>query len=324
MKRVLVTEPLHESGMALLRARPDIELVLAEDISPETLAKAVVGVHGIAVRVARFPAEVLVHANALEVISRHGVGCDRLDMAHLNERGIPVMIAAGANAGSVAEHTMGLLLAAARGLVRQDRAIREGWFTDRLKRLATDLSGARMLILGFGRTGRKVAPLARAFGMEVTVADIALDAKLARSMGCKGVSDFRPELPQADVLSLHVPLDDSTRNIVGAEEFAAMKDGAILINCARGGVVDEAAMIAALDSRKLSAAGLDVFSVEPAPDDNPLFARNDVILSPHTAAGSYNSMELLGRMTAQNLLDFFDGKPREECIFNLAELRGDG
>ncbi|GBE44070.1 glycerate dehydrogenase [bacterium BMS3Bbin10] len=316
MKRVLVTEPLHESGMALLEARPDIEIAIARDITPETLAKAVRDVHGIAVRVARLPAEVLSCAGKLEVVSRHGVGCDRLDMAHLNGRGIPVMIAAGASAATVAEHAMGLLLATARGLVRQDRAIRDGWFNDRLERLAVDLSGATMLIVGFGRIGRKLAPLARAFGMEVIVADIALDAALAREMGCRGVADFRPELPKADMVSLHVPLDETTRDFISGDEFAAMKDGAILINCARGAVVNEAAMIAALDSGKLAGAGLDVFAAEPAPDNHPLFSRTDVVLSPHTAASSGKATKLSSEMTARNILDFFDGAPRQDCIFN--------
>jgi D-3-phosphoglycerate dehydrogenase / 2-oxoglutarate reductase len=320
MKRILITEPLHESGMALLEARPDIEIALAKDTSPETLSQAVAGVHGIAIRVARLPAEILSNANELEVISRHGVGCDRLDMAHLNERGIPVMIAAGANASTVAEHSMGLILAIARGLVRQDRAIRDGWFNDRLKRLSVDLHGATMLIVGFGRIGKKLAPLARAFGMEVIVADIALDEAMAGEMGCRGVTDFRPELAKADVISLHVPLDETTHEFISGGEFAAMKDGAILINCARGGVVNEDAMIAALDSGKLMGAGLDVFCVEPTPDNNALFNRTDVVLTPHTAAGSVASIKLSSEMTAQNILDFFDGAPRKDFIFNRDEL----
>lgn len=319
-KRVLVTEPLHEAGMGLLEARSDIEIVMAENTTPETLSKAVVGVHAMAVRVAKLPAEVLTNANNLEVISRHGVGCDRLDMAHLNGRGIPVMIAAGANAPTVAEHTMALLLATARNLVHQDSAIRGGWFNERLKRLAVDLSGATMLIIGFGRVGRKLAPLARAFGMKVVVADIALDEALAKKMGCRGVTDFHPELPNADVICLHVPLDDSTREFISNDEFTAMKDGTILINCARGGVVDETAMIEALDSGKLLAAGLDVFSFEPAPDTQPLFKRSDVVLTPHSAAGSRDCIVQSSTMTAQNILDFFDGKPRKDCIFNLAEI----
>jgi D-3-phosphoglycerate dehydrogenase len=320
MKRVLVTEALHESGMALFETRSDIEIVMAKDTTPETLSEAVVGVHGMAVRVAKLPAEVLINANNLEVISRHGVGCDRLDMAHLNGRGIPVMIAAGANAPTVVEHTMALLLATARNLVHQDSAIRTGWFNERLKRLAVDLAGATMLIIGFGRVGQKLAPLARAFGMEVVVADIALNEAVASEMGCRGVADFHAELPNADVICLHVPLDDTTREFISTDEFAAMKDGTILINCARGGVVDETAMIAALDSGKLLAAGVDVFSFEPAPETQPLFSRSDVVLSPHTAAGSLDCIMRSSKMTAQNILDFFDSKPRKDCIFNLAEI----
>ena len=320
MKRVLVTEPLHEVGMSLLQARPDVEVILAGDKHPETLAKLVPGVHAIAVRAAKLPAELLAGARDLEVVSRHGVGCDSVAVDHLSERGIPVAIASGANAASVAEHTMALILTTARHLPAQDAAVRGARFTDRAGLIATDLAGATLLIIGFGRVGRKVAPLARAFAMNVVVADIALDRGLAAKMGCRAVEDFRPELAGTDFVTLHVPLDDSTRHLLSKTEFDRLKRGAVLINCARGGVADEAAMIAALDSGRLAAAGLDVFSEEPPRADDPLLGqllrRDDVFLTPHSAAASHGSMRAMSRMTAQNILDCFDQQLSPECVFN--------
>jgi len=324
MKRVLVTEPMHDTGFALLRARDDIDAVFAEDMTPETLARLIPGVHGIAVRGAFLTAELLTLASDLQVVSRHGVGCDRIDVGHLTSRGIPMAIAAGANAQSVAEHTMALALSVARHQPALDDAVRDCDFDARNRLLATDLSGATMLIIGFGRIGRKVAPLARAFGMDVTVVDIKLDRELAAQMGCRAVEDFRPELTSADFVSLHVPLDDSTRHMLSKSEFEMMKTGSILINCARGGIVDEVAMMAALDAGQLRGAGLDVLSTEPPPPDDPmltsLLARSDVILAPHAGASSFGAKIEMSRMAIQNLLDAFDGKLDPDCVFNLEGL----
>lgn len=321
MKRVLVTEPIHEAGMSLLQARSDIEVIELGDVRPETLAAAMPGVHGIAVRSAKLPANILSKANALEVVSRHGVGCDRVAVDHLSDRDIPVAIASGANAQSVAEHTLGMMLSAARQSMDLDALTREGRWAERDQFQAKDLFGAKALIIGFGRIGRRVAPLCKAFGMDVVVADIALDAELANTMGCRGVSDFRPELADADFVTLHVPLDESTRHIISADELAAMKKDAILINCARGGVVDEQALVAALDQGKLGGAGIDVFGDEPPPTDHPLFGRRDAVLTPHNAAASHLSIQEMARMTAQNILDCFDGCLRDDCIFNLESLK---
>ncbi len=321
MKRVLVTEPLHEAGMSLLQARPDIEIVSAEDTRPETLSRLLPGVHGIAVRTAKLPSELLAAANDLEVVSRHGVGCDNVAVAHLTERRIPVAIASGANAQSVAEHTISLMLTLGRQLVDQDSVTRGNRWSERNTFQAKDMFSAKALIIGFGRIGRRVAPLCKAFGMDVVVADIALDAELAESMGCRGVDDFRPELADADFITLHVPLDDSTRHIISTGEIDAMKTGAILINCARGGVVDEKALAAALSEGKLGGAGIDVFGQEPPPADHPLFGRRDAVLTPHNAAASYLSIREMARMTAQNILDCFDGCLRDDCIFNLDSLK---
>lgn len=320
-KRVLMTERIHPAGHALLEARNDIDVVIAEDTGAETLARLARGVHGIAVRTARLPAEVLAAANELEVVSRHGVGCDNVDVAHLTGRGIPICIAAGANAICVAEHVFAMMLSLARDMPAQDACVRQGRWAERNSFRARDLYKSKLLIVGYGRVGRQVAPRAKAFGMEVVAGDIAPDAATAAAQGVRIADDWRTELADADFVSLHVPLDDGTRNLIGPGELATMKKGAILINCARGGVVDETALARALDDGHLHGAGVDVFSDEPPAADHPLVSHPRTILAPHNGAASHLSSEAASRMTAQNILDFFDGRLKDEMVFNLAGLR---
>ena len=321
MKRVLVTEEIHPNGMAILEKAPGVEIVRIDNIEPETLRAAVRDVDGIVVRSAIFPREILQASPRLQVVSRHGVGCDNIDVAHLTERGIPMAIAAGANALSVAEHTLGLMLACARDFVQQDELVKSGKWADRNRFRARDLFGAKVVVVGFGRVGRRVAPLLKAMGMDVVVADIKLDEELAKQMGCRGVVDFRPELVGADFLTLHVPLDHSTRHIVSTAELAAMNKGGIVINCARGGVVDDEALIAALDSGQVRAAGVDVMPIEPPAPDNPLIGRKDVVMTPHNGAGAMSSVIAMAEMAAQNVVDLFDGKLADHCIFNFDALQ---
>lgn len=321
MKRVLVTEEIHPNGMAILEKAPGVEIVRIDDIEPKTLRAAVQDVDGIVVRMAMFPRDILQAAPRLQVVSRHGVGCDNIDVAHLTERGIPMAIAAGANALSVAEHTLGLMLACARDFVQQDEFVKSGQWADRNRFRALDLFDAKVVVVGFGRVGRRVAPLLKAMGMHVVVADIKLDEVLAKKMGCNGVVDFRPELAGADFLTLHVPLDDSTRHIVSTVELGAMNKGSIVINCARGGVVDDQALIAALNSGHIRAAGVDVMPVEPPAPDDPLIGRKDVVMTPHNGAGAMSSVIAMAEMAAQNVIDLFDGKLANHCIFNFDALQ---
>ena len=320
MRRVLVTEEIHSRGMEILLAAANIEIVRVKNIEPETLRIAVRDVDAILVRSAIFPGDILQEARRLKIVSRHGVGCDNIDVDHLSARGIPVAIASGSNALSVAEHTLGLMLATARDLVNQDTLVKNGCWTDRNKFRAVDLRGAKVVILGFGRTGRKIAPLCKAVGMEVVVADIALDIDLAAQMDCRGVTDFRLELGDADFLTLHVPLNDSTRHIVSTNELAAMKQGAILINCARGGVVNNSALFEAMESGHIRAAGIDVMPIEPPPTDDPLILHPNVLMTPHNAAGAMSAAIAMSEMSAQNVVDMFADKLADDCIFNRDDI----
>lgn len=321
MKRVLITEPMHEIGDDILSAAPDIEIVRADNIEPDTLREAVKGVDAIIARSAKLTSDILEGAKNLQVVSRHGVGCDNIDVAYLTSRHIPVAIASGANARSVAEHTMGLMLSAARELPLLDNLVKAGRWAERNDYRACDLYGAKIVILGFGRIGKLVAPLCKAFGMAVVVADIKLDTALANKLECKGVEDFRPELADADFLSLHVPLDESTRHIISTDELNAMKPGGIVVNCARGGIVDDDALLKALESGHLRGAALDVMSQEPPAPDHPLMLRSDVVMNPHNGAGAMSAAIAMADMSAQNVIDTFNGVLREDCTFNLEGLR---
>lgn len=321
MKRVLVTENIHENGFAILEARDDIEIVRLPDETRESLIDTVKDVHAVLLRTIKLDHEVLSNASSLEIVSRHGVGCDNVDVAHLTSRGIPVAIASGANARSVAEHTLGLMIGAAREFAILDNVVKTGRWADRNKYRAKDLSGSKVLIVGFGRIGRLVAPLCKAFGMDVVVADIALDRELAESMGCRAVEDFRTELDGTDFLTVHIPLDDTTRHIVSEAELAALAPGAVVINCARGGIVDEDALMAALESDHVRAAALDVMSEEPPRPDHPLILRPDVLMVPHNGAAAMSAIIAMAEMAAQNIVDHFDGNLKDEMTFNLSGLR---
>lgn len=316
MKTVLLTDPIHPAGRAVLTARDDIRIVESKSPNQEHVIEKVADAHAIFVRLARLDEAVLAKAEMLELVARHGVGCDAVAVDYLTSRGIPVAIATDANARSVTEHTMMLFLATARRLLQHDSAVRAGDFSVRMRAIGGDLYGRRALIIGFGRIGKRVAAMCRAFGMDVTVADIALDRARADDLGCRAVEDFRPELGSADFVSLHVPLDQTTYHLLSTAEYEAMKPGAIVINCARGAVLDEDALAAALDNGHLGAAGIDVFEVEPAPADHPLFGRSDVVVTPHTAGTSEDALRRTAVMTAQNILDYFDGRLKRENVFN--------
>ncbi|MGI9384914.1 MAG: hydroxyacid dehydrogenase, partial [Methyloligellaceae bacterium] len=309
-------EPFVEEGMALFEARPDVNLTVLPDTEPGAIREAIVDAHGVTVRLARLTEEMLEQAPNLEIVSRHGVGCDSVPVDYLTGRGVPVAITSGANSNSVAEHTLMMMLSLARGAADYDQSTRRAVWRDPALPQTIELADRTILIIGFGRIGRLVAALCRAFGMRVLLCDIALDAERAERLGCERADDYRAALGEADFVTLHVPLADDTRNMIGADEITRMRDGAYLINCARGGIVDEIALVEALKSGKLAGAGLDVFEQEPVQPDHPLFALSNVILSPHSSAMTEEGMRRMGLMTAGNVLDHFDGKLRPDCVFN--------
>ena len=323
MKKLLFIYPIHEQGMQLAAARDDVisEVIHAHDEA--SIQAAIRDAHGVLVRSAHITRPIIEVAEQLMIVSRHGVGYDTVDQAALTERGIPLTIVPGANAVSVAEHTMFLILALAKRARLHDRQVRDGQFAlARGAMVARDVDTKTLLIVGFGRTGSSVAPRAKAFGMRVLVYDPYIDPKIITSAGCEPVDDFKQALGQADVLSIHTPKTSETSGMIGDVELRALPQGALLVCTARGGIVREDALDRALRSHHLGGAGLDVFEAEPQspPSDHPLFDHDNVILSPHIAGVSLEAGIRMGCMSVQNILDCFDGRLDPDVVVNKEVL----
>lgn len=316
MKTVLITEPIHRDGVAILEKAPGIEIIHGMGLSTDEMSAAVTRANAIGTRTYPLTSSLLSRANGLVTVAKHGVGCDSIDVAYCSERGIPVTVTASANKVSVAEQTMMLMLALAKDVVGYDHAVRTGDWSRRYSLRAFELSGRTLLLIGFGRIGKEVAARARAFGMRVQLVDIAMDTAKAAELGCEVVDDFRAALATADILTLHVPRNEQTANMMGRREFAAMKRGAVFINCARGGLVDEAALADALTSGQLAAAGLDVFDEEPLTATSPLRTLPNVLLSPHSAASTEEAGRRMAIDMANNILDAFAGRIDPSNVFN--------
>jgi D-3-phosphoglycerate dehydrogenase len=320
MPKVLIIQPFHEDGMRLLEARPDVTYDIL-DGALEELAEKIADADGVTIRTTPLPGAVIERAKRLKVVSRHGVGYDNIDVAALTRRGIPLAIAADANATAVAEHTLYFMLALAKQGLRYDRATREGQWAVRNSLDAVDLLGRRVLVMGFGRIGREVAKRCAAFGMAVMVYDPYVQANLIEAAGdYRSVPDFEAVLPETDVLTVHMPLGDDSRALIGRAELAALPAHAFVINAARGGIVDEAALYDALTSGKIAGAALDVFEQEPPPEGHPLFALPNVILSPHSAGLSKEAAIRMAISTARNVLAGIDGKLDPSMVVNREVL----
>lgn len=320
MPKVLIIQSFHDDGVALLEARGDIDYEVIDGSSIDEMRAKIVDADGVTIRTALLPGEVLEGAERLKVVSRHGVGYDNVDLDVLNRRGIPMALAADANASSVAEHVLFMMLHLAKLGVRYDRATRSGEWAVRNSLQTADIGGRQILILGFGRIGREVAKLCQAFRMKVSVFDPFVTADQIEAAGCRPLSDFRAVLGETDVVTVHMPLTDDTKYLIGEAELAALPGHAFLINCARGGIVDESALQAALTSGAIAGAGLDVFEQEPPPADHPLFALENLILSPHSAGLTLECAKRMAVSTARNVLDGIDGKLDPAMVVNRQVL----
>jgi len=318
MPHVLVAGQLHPSGLALLEATPGISYDYVEEISEPSYASFIAKADGLVIRTQPLSASTVARAERLKIVSRHGVGYDAVHLPSLNERGIALAVVGDVNSVSVAEHAMMLLLAAAKRIVRADRSVREGNWGWRNRLQASELSGKRLLILGYGRTGRHLARLAAAFDMEVRAHDPFLEKQGWPQGPAASVSDLKTGLGWADAVSVHVP--KAERPVIDAGELAAMKPTAILVNTARGGVVDEDALVAALQEGGIAAAGIDVFDEEPPRADNPLLRLDNVVLTPHIAGLTAECGERMAISSVQNVLDFFAGRIDPALVVNGGQL----
>jgi D-3-phosphoglycerate dehydrogenase len=298
--KVLVAESLDPAALARLRAAGH-EVLERPALDGRALSDALRGVHALIVRGGtRVTEEALRGAASLRVVVRAGTGLDNVDVAAARELGISVANTPEAVAVSVAELTFALLLALERHLTRADAEVRRGeWQQSR--RVGRELAGRALGLVGFGRIGREVAWRARAFGMDVLWCDPPIGLTPAGYEWTRRAT-LEELLPQVDVLSLQVPLTRGTRGLIGARELAAMKSDAVLVNCARGGVVDETALHEALVQGRLRGAALDVFAAEP-PVASPLLALPNVVVSPHLGALTVEAQRRAGHEAVAIVLE---------------------
>lgn len=297
-RRVLVTEAIHDDALALLRDAG--WQVIGPGIDPNAPMQAA---DALLVRVRKLDPKDI---SLFSMISKHGAGVDNIPMTAAETAGVAVMNTPGANAAAVAEQALMLMLALSRNLDGQRAAAAQGQPAPRVQ----GLEGRRLLVVGFGASGQRLAALAKAMGMAVTIH--SRDLKAARHAGYPVETAFLAGLAQADMISLHCPLTPATTGLLDAKALALLPKGAMVINCARGGLLDEAALIAALDSGHLGGAGLDVTQQEPLPQNHPLRHAPNLILTPHAATLSDAAFRRMGMIAAQNILDHFAGHPRPE------------
>ena len=318
--KVLVVQGLHQQGLKMLNNRTDIEFnVLMSDDENEIL-EAAKDVNGITVRTAKISSKIIEAANKLQVVSRHGVGYDSIDLVSLNNKKIPLTIAAHSNMISVSEQAMFFLLALSKNVFYYDDFTRKGDWTNRWDVKAWDLAQKNILVIGFGRIGSNFVKRALAFDMNVYVYDPYVEKEKVKILDAIPVDNISENLSKMDAVTLHCPKNNETTDLFTKQEFDLMKKSSFIINCARGGILNEEDLYEALKSKKIAGAGLDVFDVEPTPSSNPLFKLNNVILSPHIAGVTVESTVRMATETVQNVLDVLDDKINQSVVVNNKEI----
>jgi D-3-phosphoglycerate dehydrogenase len=303
--RILVADPIAADGVARLREAGEVEV--ATGLSSEELQRKVADVDALVVRSeTKVTAEVLAAAPRLRVVGRAGVGVDNIDIEAATRRGVVVLNAPTGNTIAAAEHTVAVMLCLARNVARADRSMHEGRW-DRKAFMGTELREKTLGLLGLGKIGFEVARIAsQGLQMRVIADDPLVSRERAEQAGASLV-DFETLLREADILSVHVPLTEKTRGVIGAAELARMKNGARLVNVARGGIIDEAALAEAVRSGHIGGAAIDVFTTEPIAADNPLLGVPEIVLTPHLGASTAEAQVSVATDVADQIVHFLAG-----------------
>lgn len=303
--RVLVTDPIAEDGLDILREQVpvDVKIKLSED----ELVEAIGDYDALVVRSGtQVTARVIEAGKQLQIIGRAGVGVDNIDVEAATQRGIMVVNAPDGNSIAAAEHTIAMMMSLTRHIPTADASLRDGKW-ERRKFVGTEVTGKTLGVIGMGRIGREVARRARGLQMRVLAYDPYVSSEQAERLGVK-MCELEDVLVGSDFVTIHVPLTETTRNLIGERELEMIKPSAYLINCARGGIVDETALHAALEKGQLAGAALDVFVSEP-PHDNPLLNDPRVVVTPHLGASTREAQVAVAVDVARQILDVLGGRP---------------
>ena len=306
MEKVFLTERIHEDAVAYLQE--NFEVVQGTSVEAEEIIRQAQGCSAILIRSAKITAEIMDAIPTLKVVAKHGMGVDNIDVEHATEKGILVVNAPFSNLNAVAEHIVMLLIGLSKRVVRMDKLLRAGQYAQRNTYKTIELKGSTVGIIGMGKISRLVVKKLAGFEMNMIAADPYVTQDDVADLPVTMVS-AEEVYTKSDFVIIHTSLFPSTYHLVGAEQFKMMKPTAYIINAARGPVIDEEAMIAALNAGEIAGAGLDVFEQEPPAADNPLFAMDNTIVSPHNAALSDGALRAMAMDSSMGITEYLTGKP---------------
>ncbi|MCH8271993.1 MAG: phosphoglycerate dehydrogenase [Candidatus Marinimicrobia bacterium] len=318
--KVLITDPVSEEGIDLLKESDGLEVIIREGLSPDELKEEIRNVDAHIIRSGtHVTAEIIEAADNLKVICRAGVGVDNIDIDAATKKGIVVMNVPGENSNAAAELTMALMLALSRNVAKADKSLKEGKW-DRSEFVGQELKNKKLGVIGFGKVGKEVASRARSFEMEVSVYDpYVSDDKIFESGATASTLDKL--LKEVDYITLHLPLNKDTKHLINSKSIKTLKEGVRIINCARGGLIDEQALAEALNEGKIKGAGLDVFENEP-PVNSPLLEAKNVLLTPHLGASTEEAKVGVSLGACKQVRDFLLSN-RAENALNVAFAAGE-
>lgn len=315
--KIFVSDSLAEQGVELLEKHFSVRVKTG--LSEAELCKALEGFHGLVIRSAtRVTPKLIAAAKSLKIVARAGVGVDNIDLDAATRAGIVVVNSPQGNTLAAAEHTLAMLMSMARNIPAADRSMREGKW-ERKAFTGAELFQKTVGVIGLGKIGAIVAQRAGALGMNVIAHDPFAGPDLAESLGLSLVS-FNALIKNSDFITIHVPKSASTHHLIGAPQFKAMKTGVRIINCSRGGVIDEDALLRAIASKKVAQAALDVFEKEPLASDSPLLACKELILTPHLGASTQEAQINVAIDVAKQIRDFFNGVPPKSAV-NIPSIK---
>jgi D-3-phosphoglycerate dehydrogenase len=304
MPKILVSDDLSSKGVEILKAADGIEVDVKTGMKPDELKSVIGDYHGLVIRSAtKVTPDIIESAKNLKIIGRAGIGVDNVDLEAASSKGIIVMNTPGGNTITTAEHAIAMLMALSRNIPQADHSMKEGKW-EKKKFVGAEVFNKTLGIIGLGRIGSIVANRALGLQMKVLAHDPFISRDMAEKLGIESV-ELDELLERADYISIHAAKTKDTEGLIGKAEFAKMKNGAYLINCARGGIVAEKDLLEALESGRLSGAALDVFSVEPASSDNPLVIHPKVICTPHLGASTEEAQENVAIAISEQIMDFF-------------------
>ncbi|WP_196607482.1 hydroxyacid dehydrogenase [Pectinatus frisingensis] len=307
MAKIVISHRLHDDGMAVLE-KAGLDVAITNSGDPADMLPELLNAEGVIIRIGSIDRATMLKCKNLKVIGRPGVGVDDIDVAAATELGIPVVIAPGANTRSVAEHAMAMMFACAKDMVHCDKEMRRGNFAVRSSYKAYELFGKTLGLIGCGHIGSILANMALSIGMNVIIYDPFLQKETVEKQGCKYRADINDVLKEADVISIHTPLTPQTKNMIDEAELKMMKSTGILINCARGGIVNEHALYKALQENWIHSAATDVLVHEPISAADPLFKCENIIVTPHMAGQTREAASGVATMAAEGVAAVIKGK----------------